>query len=110
MSKVPKWSNMAYIVLKDGEATFSCFDLINAAKVSAELNRLEAENAELRQRLNTPRTDADGLLQRASFLVGNPGTNISSSTDIACDEWQADYEKYIAQFRTTQTATEGDEG
>ena len=25
------------------------------------LNRLESENAELRERLNTPRTDADGL-------------------------------------------------
>jgi len=31
------------------------------------------------------------LLDRAEMLVGNPGTNISSSTDLACESWQKDY-------------------
>ncbi|WP_346236734.1 hypothetical protein ABDK00_014115 [Niabella insulamsoli] len=39
------------------------------------------------------------LLERASGLVGNPGVNISSSTDIACDKWQEDYEAYIAKIK-----------
>ena len=34
------------------------------------------------------------LLERAKGLVGNPGTNISSSTDIACDNWQNDYDDW----------------
>ena len=34
------------------------------------------------------------LLERAASLVGNPCTNISSSTDMACDEWQKDYERW----------------
>lgn len=34
------------------------------------------------------------LLDRAASLVGNPGTNISGSTDMACDEWQKDYERW----------------
>lgn len=34
------------------------------------------------------------LLERAKGLVGNPGTNISVSTDIACDIWQSDYEDW----------------
>lgn len=36
------------------------------------------------------------LLERASWLVGNPGTNISGSTDLACENWQKDYEKFKA--------------
>lgn len=32
------------------------------------------------------------LLERAAGLVGNPGTNISGSTDLACEQWQEDYE------------------
>ena len=39
-------------------------------------------------------SDASKLLARASGLVGNPGTGISSSTDIAADNWQKDYDKY----------------
>jgi hypothetical protein len=35
------------------------------------------------------------LLQRAANLVGNPGTNISGSTDIACQEWQKDLAEYV---------------
>lgn len=35
------------------------------------------------------------LLKKASNLVGNPCTNISSSTDTACDNWQEDYKKLI---------------
>ena len=34
------------------------------------------------------------LLERARGLVGNPGTNISGSTDIACDEWHKDYDAW----------------
>lgn len=34
------------------------------------------------------------LLERARNLVGNPGTNISSSTDFACEDWQKDYEEW----------------
>lgn len=34
------------------------------------------------------------LLERAKDLVGNPGTNISASTDIACENWQKDYEEW----------------
>lgn len=34
------------------------------------------------------------LLERARNLVGNPGVNISASTDIACDDWQKDYEDW----------------
>ena len=35
------------------------------------------------------------LLKEASNLVGNPCTNISSSTDIACDNWK---NKYYAEI------------
>ena len=38
------------------------------------------------------------LLDTASNLVGNPGTNISSSTDLACDSWQEKYKKFIASL------------
>jgi hypothetical protein len=41
------------------------------------------------------------LIERAHWLVGNPATNISSSTDIACDNWQKDYEAFV----TPQSAT-----
>ena len=35
------------------------------------------------------------LLERASVLVGNPGTGISASTDIACDEWHKRYSELL---------------
>jgi hypothetical protein len=38
------------------------------------------------------------LLERASWLVGNAGTNISGSTDLACTKWQEDY-KAIAKAK-----------
>lgn len=34
------------------------------------------------------------LLDRAAGLIGNPGTNISGSTDIACISWQKEYEQF----------------
>lgn len=46
-----------------------------------EIKKLTEENERLK-----------GMLERASWLVGNPGTNISSSTDIACDNWQKEYQ------------------
>lgn len=39
--------------------------------------------------------DIEFLLVRASGLVGNPGTNISGSCDVACNNWQRDYEEYL---------------
>jgi len=36
------------------------------------------------------------LLERASYLIGNPGANISGSTDCACDEWQRDYKYFLS--------------
>jgi len=36
------------------------------------------------------------LLDKAAGLVGNPGTGISSSCDIACDNWQLAYESWKA--------------
>lgn len=39
------------------------------------------------------------LLERAAALVGNPATNISASTDFACDEWQKDYESWCNESR-----------
>lgn len=38
------------------------------------------------------------LLERAKCLVGNPGTNISSSTDFACIDWQNDYDKWVLEL------------
>ena len=34
------------------------------------------------------------LLERAKGLVGHPATNISASTNIACENWQNDYEDW----------------
>lgn len=34
------------------------------------------------------------LLEEAAILVGNPGTNISGSCDVACMEWQEKYERW----------------
>lgn len=35
------------------------------------------------------------LLKEAATLVGHPCTNISSSTDIACDNWQEKFKVEI---------------
>lgn len=47
--------------------------------------------------------DADvlKLLKRAYDLVGNPCTNISSSCDMACDNWRKDYENYIEHSQSS---------
>lgn len=37
------------------------------------------------------------LLKEAATLVGHPGTNISSSTDIACDNWKNKYSDLITK-------------
>lgn len=34
------------------------------------------------------------LLEEAATLVGNPGTNISGSCDVACMEWQEKHERW----------------
>jgi hypothetical protein len=37
------------------------------------------------------------LLKRASGLIGNPGMNISASTDLAAEQWQKDYNSFFTQ-------------
>ena len=37
----------------------------------------------------------ESLLDRAAMLVGNPGTNISGSCDVACENWQKEYEEHL---------------
>ena len=60
-----------------------------------EQNLLE----EYAQQFRSPdMAEALSLLDMASSLVGNPGTNISSSTDLACDSWQEKYKKFIASL------------
>lgn len=54
---------------------------------------LEAQLAEARKKLTTHDVVVS-LLERAASLVGNPATNISGSTDLACDEWQKDYKRW----------------
>jgi hypothetical protein len=39
--------------------------------------------------------DFKELLERANDLIGHPCTNISSSTDIACDEWHKRYSELL---------------
>ena len=34
------------------------------------------------------------LIERAHLLIGNPAINISASADIACDNWQKDYQAF----------------
>jgi len=46
-----------------------------------------------------PSEEETRLLQRASMLIGNPGTNISASTDIACDNWHKDYDNWLKSYR-----------
>lgn len=36
------------------------------------------------------------LLERARGLVGHPATNISASTDLACENWQKDYNNWLS--------------
>jgi len=61
--------------------------------------KLEAKIEELQNKI----CDIPKLLLRASTLVGNPCTNISSSTDFACDLWQEDYKKLLNQSNDIDT-------
>ena len=36
------------------------------------------------------------LLKEAKNLVGHPATNISASTDLACENWQKDYDDWMS--------------
>ncbi len=75
-----------------------------------ELNRLANQYNSLVVTQDNTIKETKALSTGKGKLDTKTGKITITSTDIACDEWQADYEKYIAQFRTTQTATEGDEG
>ena len=37
------------------------------------------------------------LLERASNIIGDPGCNISGSSDLACEQWQKDYQLFKSQ-------------
>lgn len=45
----------------------------------------------------------NALIEKASRLIGNPGANVSASTDIACDNWQKEYE----YFKSLQLIIDG---
>jgi len=49
---------------------------------------------------SSPDLRRDELLERASNLVGHPACGISSSIDIACDNWQKDYFEYLQSRET----------
>lgn len=64
------------------------FDMSMSSDVSEAIDTVVAE-------VEKPLpTDVINLLERASNLVGNPGTNISSSINFACYDWQKDYMKW----------------
>lgn len=42
--------------------------------------------------------EALALLEKASGLVGNPATGISSSTDLAADNWQEEHSKFVEKY------------
>ena len=44
--------------------------------------------------------EAINLLKKASTLVGNPCTNISGSTDVACMKWQDEYNDFMSKDST----------
>jgi len=62
-------------------------DTVELAKAAAQADYEERTAERFR-----PAKEILDLLERASWLVGNPGTNISGSTDLACIKWQGDYE------------------
>lgn len=63
-------------------------------EIQKQLNQ-EYNDSLNKRALNAPiYKEAISLLEKASMLVGNPGTNISGSTDIACDNWQKEWEKF----------------
>lgn len=43
--------------------------------------------------LNKPDVSVS-LLEMAYGLVGHPCTNISAGTDLACEQWRSDYERW----------------
>jgi len=74
------------------------------------LNDLESEVAELRERLDAPRTDAEGMRQIGEKLIGfaahDDDCNVNGIGEVRCN---CGLTELIHQFRTTQTATEGEQ-
>ena len=77
--------------LKQEEITFGLFvEKLNA--IARKFYEKPSEGA------SEGMAEALRLLDTASNLVGNPGTNISSSTDFACDSWQEKYKQFLASL------------
>ena len=72
-------------------------------KQTAHPNSISVQQAllqvwnECEQENNEDAPIVSSLLERAAGLVGNPGTNISGSTDVACEQWQRDFMNFRAQ-------------
>lgn len=73
--------------LNQAQPTYSGMDELAKLVYSFASEQLTAAEARIKE--------LEGLLERASWLVGNPGTNISSSIDIACENWQNDYKQLL---------------
>lgn len=52
-------------------------------------------NKELYDKIIKRSMTGEELLNAASTLVGNPGANVSGSTDVACMLWHNKYEEYL---------------
>ena len=68
--------------------------LPNFSGYYAELKGVRWQKADTGERQSNIPDVSVSLLERAASLVGNPGTNISGSTDMACEQWQNDYKRW----------------
>jgi len=113
MSNEPKWvitrdrdedGNKEYF-LTDGHIKYFFEDRVPPYGILSELNRLESENAELRERLNTPRTDADGYWQKRCELAEKFIEESPCDPDITGEQWAA-WSEY-QQFRNKEGEQNG---
>lgn len=65
------------------------YGMCDHCKEPIKVARLVTEKEETNKKITI-----ESLLERASWLVGNPGTNISLLTDVACINWHNDFKKF----------------
>ena len=89
-----KFAPQMYSVLKELQESASYW-----SEYDVPLGIVERINDVLKKVESNKKTDDYNklveLLKEAATLVGNPCTNISSSTDIACYNWQIKYHESV---------------